>query len=164
MAPVNAAGFAFGSFAGIDVDTTIAIARILGFVAAVAAGALLFSRSAAIGGTRALGIALTVFACLGATLFPWYLTWGIVVLAAAGPRALRSALLFVSVGLCFLVTPVGGVVLDNYVGVMKVALALGALALDAAVALIVIRACRHRQPRVPEAVRLETVGSTVSTT
>ena len=79
-----------GSFSGIDTDTTIGLTRALGLLATIGVGALLFWRSAALGGVRALGIALAVFAILGTTLFPWYLTWSVVLLAAAGPRALRG--------------------------------------------------------------------------
>jgi hypothetical protein len=158
MAPVNALGFVLGSFSGIDTDTTIGVTRALGLLATVGAGALLFWRSAALGGVRALGIALAVFAILGTTLFPWYLTWCVVLLAAAGPRALRGGLIGVSIGMCFLVTPVGGVILDNFSGAAKVGMALLTVGLDAAVAWAIARACspdQLRPARVPVAVAAE---------
>src|SRR6185503_10043987 len=55
MAPVNALGFALGSFAGIDTDATIGLMRALGLLATLGVGAFLFWRSAALGGVRALG-------------------------------------------------------------------------------------------------------------
>ena len=158
MAPVNALGFVLGSFSGIDTDTTVGLTRLLGLLATIGVGALLFWRSAALGGVRALGIALAVFAILGTTLFPWYLTWSVVLLAAAGPRALRSGLIGVSIGLCLLVTPVGGVILDNFGGAAKVGMALLTLGLDVAVAWAIVRACAPTSPRtarVPVAVAAE---------
>jgi hypothetical protein len=164
MAPVNALGFALGSFAGIDTDATIGLMRALGLLATLSAGAFLFRRSASLGGVRTLGIALAAFAILGSTLFPWYMTWAIVLLAAAGPRALRGGLLGVSIGMCFLVTPVGGVMLDNFSGVAKVGMALLTLCIDAVVVWAIARACAPDQSRPPIAARRETVGTTVSTT
>jgi hypothetical protein len=158
MAPVNALGFVLGSFSGIDTDTTIGVTRALGLLATVGAGLLLFWRSAALGGVRALGIALAVFAILGTTLFPWYLTWCVVLLAAAGPRALRAGLIGVSIGMCFLVTPVGGVLLDNFAGLAKVGMALLTVGLDVAAAWAIARACapdQARPARVPVAVVAE---------
>src|SRR5205807_9301267 len=105
-----------------------------------------------------LGIALAVFALLVTTLFPWYLTWCVVLLAAAGPRALRGGLIGVSIGMCFLVTPVGGVILDNFAGAIKVGMALLTVGLDVAVAWAITRACapgEPRQARVPVAVVAE---------
>jgi hypothetical protein len=165
MAPVNAFGYVVGSFTGVDTDTTIAIARVLGLLVALAVVAAVLWRTSVLGGVRALGIALGLFALLGSTLFPWYLTWSVVLLAAAGPRVLRGPLLGVSIALCFLVTPVGGVVLDSFAGVAKVGMALVALALDALLAWAIVRAWSGDQPR-PGAVapRRETVGSTLSTT
>ncbi|TML87541.1 MAG: DUF2029 domain-containing protein [Actinobacteria bacterium] len=158
MAPVNALGYLLGSFSGIDTDTAIGVTRALGLLATIGAGVLLFWRSAALGGVRALGIALAVFAILGTTLFPWYLTWCVVLLAAAGPRALRGPLIGVSIGMCFLVTPVGGVILDNFAGAAKVGMALLTVALDVGVAWAITRACSPAQPRparVPVAVAAE---------
>ena len=158
MAPVNALGFVLGSFSGIDTDTFVGVTRALGLLATVAAGAVLFWRSAAMGGVRALGIALAVFAILGTTLFPWYLTWCVVLLAAAGPRALRAGLIGVSIGLCFLVTPVGGVMLDNFAGLAHLGMALLTVALDVAAAWAIARALAPAQPRparVPLAVVAE---------
>jgi hypothetical protein len=81
-----------------------------------------------------------------------------VLLAAAGPRALRGGLIGVSIGMCFLVTPVGGVILDNFSGAAKVGMALLTVGLDAAVAWAIARACtpdQLRPARVPVSVAAE---------
>jgi hypothetical protein len=52
---------------------------------------------------------------LGPVVQPWYLLWGLVPLAAAGPGRLRSLLVWLSAGLSLLVLPNGGMAADPWV-------------------------------------------------
>jgi alpha-1,6-mannosyltransferase len=75
-----------------------------------------------------LGISLLAVVTLGPVIQPWYLLWGMVPLAAAGPGGLRPSLVWVSAGLSLLVLPNGAAAPD--------ALTLAFLASVAAVALV----------------------------
>jgi hypothetical protein len=55
---------------------------------------------------RAIGLALLLFAVGSPTLWPWYLVWGVTVLAAT--TAQRSKLLAAVAGLAMLVVGAGG--------------------------------------------------------
>jgi hypothetical protein len=147
MAPVNAVGWLAGTVAGVRPEAGVSVARALGLVATLVLVAVVFWRSDALGGVRAAGVALGVFTVLGSSLFPWYFTWSIALLAAAGPRGLRPAIVTVSIALGFLVTPVGGVMLDYYSGATKVAMALLTIGLDAIAAYVVVRGCESRTER-----------------
>lgn len=61
---------------------------------------------------RAAGIALLVLALLSPTFWPWYLTWGLVLLAATPAQESRTVMVAAALGMC-LVTPGGSPVLEG---------------------------------------------------
>jgi alpha-1,6-mannosyltransferase len=85
----------------------VGVAHVVGLaVAAVVAGVLLL-RAERLGPLRALGLALLVIVVLSPTVQPWYLLWGLVVLAAVATEREVRALAAASAVLCLLVLPGG---------------------------------------------------------
>jgi alpha-1,6-mannosyltransferase len=79
----------------------------LGVLAGVGFACVLLLRATELGALRALGLTLVVVVVLGPVVQPWYLLWGVVLLAAvAGERSLL-ALGALSAALCFAVLPSG---------------------------------------------------------
>jgi alpha-1,6-mannosyltransferase len=87
---------------------TVLLARVVGLaLAAVICVAALTGR-ARWGSITGLGISLLAVVALGPVVQPWYVLWGTVPLAAAGPGGLRPLLVWMSAGLSLLVLPNGG--------------------------------------------------------
>ena len=61
-------------------------------------GAWLLWRSPELGVERSLGLLLLALVLLGPILWPWYLTWGLAVLAATAGRWTRRAVIALAVG------------------------------------------------------------------
>jgi hypothetical protein len=102
-------GMFFGkvlSFIGLHGMTTDAVAstRTLGLIVAASVVLYLLTNCDRIGLVRALGLSLLVVAILGPAVQPWYLTWGLIVLA---PVASSRTLLAI----------VGGSAVSSFVGV-----------------------------------------------
>ena len=79
--------------------TGLAIAGLIALV--------LLLRSARIGQLRALGLTLVAVVALAPIVQPWYLLWGLVLLAAVGGERVTLALGALSVALCLAVLPDG---------------------------------------------------------
>ena len=69
---------------------------VLGLLIAVYVGYRLLLRSPQDGVVRCLGLSLLVLALLGPIVWAWYVTWGVIVVAAAAVGRLRSALIVIS--------------------------------------------------------------------
>jgi alpha-1,6-mannosyltransferase len=69
---------------------------VLGLLIAVYVGYRLLLRSPQDGVVRCLGLSLVVLALLGPIVWAWYVTWGVIVVAAAAVGRLRSALIVIS--------------------------------------------------------------------
>jgi hypothetical protein len=127
---------------------TISLARVIGLaVAALICVAALTGR-ARWGSTTGLGISLLAVVALGPVVQPWYILWGTVPLAAAGPGRLRPVLIWISAALPLLVLPNGNAASDP--------LTLGFLATVVAVAVISAKEQARRtspQPKAPHTTR-----------
>jgi hypothetical protein len=66
-------------------DQATVVWRVVGVLAVVVLGVLLWLYRVRFGPIYALGLALTALAVLGPSIRPWYLLWGLVPLAAAAP-------------------------------------------------------------------------------
>jgi hypothetical protein len=94
------------SFNGIE-----SVLRPIGFAISVIVGLALLTRSRGKAMPHYLGLALIVFALGGPALWPWYLSWGLVLIAADGTRLQSSSLVVAGILVgSFLVGP-GGVLL-----------------------------------------------------
>ncbi len=67
-------------------------------VAVLPLGAWLLWRSPELGVERSLGVVLLALVLLGPILWPWYLTWGLVVLAPTAGRWTRRAVIALAIG------------------------------------------------------------------
>ncbi|MGH9101811.1 MAG: polyprenol phosphomannose-dependent alpha 1,6 mannosyltransferase MptB, partial [Acidimicrobiales bacterium] len=107
------------------------LSRALGLVAAAIICAWLCWRSSRSGMVRALGLAFLVFVALGPVIEPWYLTWGLCVLAAVASGPTRRLMVVVGVAGTFLWLPDSWWVLSGagQAGLLLVICAGGALAL-----------------------------------
>ncbi len=68
---------------GIALASVLSVTRFLGVVIAAAFTLWLLWRSPERGWVRSLGLALLLFVILGPVVQPWYLAWGLVILAAS---------------------------------------------------------------------------------
>jgi hypothetical protein len=112
FSPVTGFGVAVGNFLqniGLVQTPTatyrLVIAAALGVTGIVALVLLL--RTPHIGILRALGLTLVAAVALGPIVQPWYLLWGLVLLAAVGGERTTLALGALSIALCLAVLPNG---------------------------------------------------------
>ncbi|MFY1632762.1 polyprenol phosphomannose-dependent alpha 1,6 mannosyltransferase MptB [Solwaraspora sp. WMMB335] len=90
------------------VDTAVATTRVGGLLAVVAVTALVWWHRDRLNPVTAAGLVLTAVVVLGPVVHPWYLLWGLVLLAAGTTHWLaRRGLVAVSVGLVFSLQPMG---------------------------------------------------------
>jgi hypothetical protein len=121
----------------------VSLARVAGLaIAALICVAALTGR-ARWGSMTGLGISLLAVVALGPIVQPWYVLWGLVPLAAAGPGGLRPLLVWISAGLSLLVLPGGGGATDL--------VTLGFLATVVAVAVVSARQGARRGGRLVHA-------------
>jgi hypothetical protein len=84
----------------VQVPMTVLAVRpvflVLGLLVAVYVGYRQLLRSPEDGVVRCLGITLLVLALLGPIVWSWYVTWGVIVVAAAAVGRLRSASIVIS--------------------------------------------------------------------
>ncbi|MEP6695523.1 MAG: polyprenol phosphomannose-dependent alpha 1,6 mannosyltransferase MptB [Pseudonocardiales bacterium] len=123
-------------------STALALTRGIAFAAIAAVAVAVWVRAARRGGTRpaveGCGWVLLAVVALGPAVHPWYVTWPVAVLAAAGITARpRTAVVATCTALCFLVLPDGynlaratqpvGLVIDVLVALGLAALGVRAL-------------------------------------
>lgn len=116
---------------GLDAGAVLAVARLSGLLVAGLATLMLLVRGRQ-SAPVALGWSLLLFALFHPTTQPWYLTWGILLLAAATAGDRNRGFVGGCAFAAFVVLPVGpqlGLVLVENAGVVPVAVALGAMAL-----------------------------------
>ncbi len=88
-APATGAGMALTNIAhavglhSVGLASVLSVTRFIGLVAAAGFTLWLLWRSGERGWVRSLGLALVLFVVLGPVVQPWYLAWGLVVLAAS---------------------------------------------------------------------------------
>jgi hypothetical protein len=98
---------------GIKVATATVIGIVQPIFEVIAIGAIawLCVNIRRVDPVRAAGIALLVLALMSPTFWPWYLTWGLVLLAATPAQRSRTLMVAAGLGMC-LVTPGGSPVLE----------------------------------------------------
>ena len=131
LAPATGIGLLLSSIAhavGLGVSSTavLSVTRVIGLLCAAAAALYLLIKSERIGSLRALGLSLLLFVALGPVVQPWYLTWGLLLLAPVADRYLRSLIIALSVASPFIGLPGGRTLLDQLIHAdpLSVALAL----------------------------------------
>ncbi len=124
-------GGALHLVSGFELETILGIARPLGLVvAAVTAGYLILTGHHSL--PLALGWSLLLFAIMHPTTQPWYLTWGLLLMAAGSGGARNRAFMVLSAFAAVAVLPIGpqlGLVLLADTTSVVIALAMAALVL-----------------------------------
>lgn len=100
-------GIAHVAHIGVGVGGVLSVCRFLGMVTAVVSGVWLLLNSDRIGTLKALGITLLLFVLLGPVVQPWYLSWGLVLLAPVALGQLRSLVIGLSMVTAFIELPGG---------------------------------------------------------
>jgi hypothetical protein len=113
LAVVNDLAFGFDHYLHLSFPTALHLWRDLGMVLAFGAIAYLLLRSPRTRWVTALGAALIVVAVLGPTFYPWYLTWGLMLVAATAADRWERAIIWASVVPTFAVAPGGEGWLDQ---------------------------------------------------
>jgi hypothetical protein len=112
VAPATGAGIFLTDLAhlvgiGVSLHTTLSMTRGLGVIVACAAGVLLLLRSDRIGALRAMGMTMLIIVALGPVVQPWYLSWGLVVLAPVATGKVRTLIVGSSIVAAFIGLPAG---------------------------------------------------------
>ena len=112
VAPATGAGIFVTDLAhlvgiGVSLHTTLSLTRGLGVIVACVAGVLLLLRSDRIGALRAMGMTMLIIVALGPVVQPWYLSWGLVVLAPVATGRVRTLIVGSSIVAAFIGLPAG---------------------------------------------------------
>lgn len=120
-APATAIGLAIGrsmqavGLHSISVTSVLSITRLLGLLTAAGFGIWLLWHSERRGWVRSLGLSLILFVELGPVVQPWYLAWGLVLLAASYQGREHFWLLALSITGPFIGIPGGRQLLDGLI-------------------------------------------------
>ena len=101
LAPATGVGLALSGLAhtvgiGVSLGGVLSLTRVVGLAAAAWLAVYLLWHSDRVGGMRALGLSMLFFVLLGPVVQPWYLTWGIIILAPIAAGRLRTVLVVFS--------------------------------------------------------------------
>ena len=100
---------------GVSSGGVLSITRVLGLLGAAVASVYLLINSDRIGVLKALGLSLLLFVVLGPVVQPWYLTWGLILLAPIAVGRLRTVLIALSVISPFIGLPGGRTLLNELI-------------------------------------------------
>ncbi len=92
---------------GVGLGGVLSVTRFFGVLGAAAAGVWLLLNSDRVGTLKALGVTLLLFVVLGPVVQPWYLSWGLVLLAPVALGWLRTLIIWLSMVTAFLELPGG---------------------------------------------------------
>ena len=98
---------------GVTEASMLSVTRMIGLLLAVAAGIWLLKESDRIGELNALGLTLLLFVILGPVVQPWYLSWGLIVLAPVAVGRTRTTLIVLTVISPFIGLPGGATLLSE---------------------------------------------------
>jgi hypothetical protein len=101
------AGIAHVAHIGVGLGGVLTVTRFVGLLTAAIAGVWLLLNSDRIGTLKALGITLLLFVVLGPVVQPWYLSWGLILLAPVALGRLRSLIIGLSMVTAFIELPGG---------------------------------------------------------
>ncbi len=102
MAPATAVGLIISGalhvlHIGVGLGGVLTVTRLLGLLTATAIAAYCLRHKEALGQLTALGVTALAFVLLGPVVQPWYLTWGIILMAPVISGRLRSLALGLSI-------------------------------------------------------------------
>lgn len=119
-APATTIAFVVSGFShllgvGVGVGGVLTVTRFFGMVIAAVTGIWLLLNSDRIGTLKALGLTMLAFVLLGPVDQPWYLAWGIILLAPVAHGRLRSMLIGLSMFTAFVELPGGAQLLNSLI-------------------------------------------------
>jgi hypothetical protein len=150
----------------VDIQVSVISVRdvlaVVGLVIAGVIGAWLLWRSPRDGVTRNLGLTLLALALLSPILWSWYVTWGLLILAAVATGRLRTALIVIAgVETFFDLASVRGILIGiGHAGVLEDIVLLAALTAIAIVPLNQMHTARRRRGSTPSPGDRPLAGST----
>jgi hypothetical protein len=112
VAPATGVGILFTDLAhlvgiGVPLHSALSMTRALGMIVAIGASVWLLLRSDRIGSLRAMGLSMLLIVALGPVVQPWYLSWGLVVLAPVATGKVRTLIVGSSIAAAFIGLPAG---------------------------------------------------------
>jgi hypothetical protein len=110
---------------GVSAPGVLSVTRVLGLTAAAVIAVYLLWNSDRIGSLRALGLSLLLFVVLGPVVQPWYLTWGIILLAPVASARMRRVIIVCSVISPFIGLPGGRILIVELIHANPLAVAAG---------------------------------------
>ena len=108
-------GVAHLAHIGVGLGGVLTVARFFGLLAAGVVGVWLLLNSDRIGTLKAMGVTLLVFVVLGPVVQPWYLSWGLILLAPVALGRLRSLIIGLSMVTAFIELPGGTQLLNSLI-------------------------------------------------
>ncbi len=134
LAPATAVGLVLGHLVhgvgvGVPVHVMLSLVRVLSLLAAGVAGLWLLWNSERVGSLRAMGITFLLVVILGPVVQPWYLSWGLIVLAPVAVGKIRSVIIALSISSAFIGLPGGKQLFDELVHANPLAMAAALLVL-----------------------------------
>ena len=162
-APATALGMAITGLChsvGIEVSMApiLSVTRLLGLLTAVGLSVFLLWRAQTRGWVRSLGMSLLLFVVLGPVVQPWYLVWGLIVLAASYQGREHFWLLALSITSPFLGLPGARDLLSSLVHAHLILMAVALIILMGALLVPLGRWTQWSWPEVDD--RLERLGLT----
>jgi alpha-1,6-mannosyltransferase len=156
LAPATGVGMLLANVAhafgiGIRLHSVLSVTRVIGLGTAAIVGIRLLLRSERVGTLRAMGLTLLAVVVLGPVVQPWYLSWGLVLLAPVATGWLYGVLVAFSVASAFIGLPGAAELLHDllHANPLAVAAALLALLFVLTVPLTPWDRRRLRRPREP---------------
>jgi len=127
MAPATAVGLVISGAAhvvgiGVGLGGVLTITRLLGLMAAAGVAVYCLKHSERLGTLNALGISLLAFVLLGPVVQPWYLTWGIILMAPVVTGRMRTLCLALSMVAPFIGLTGGASLLNQLVNTNPVSM------------------------------------------
>ncbi len=128
LAPPTGIGMALTGVAhaigiGISQGAVLSFTRVVGLMAAAGISVYLLKESDRIGSLKALGSSLLIFVVLAPVVQPWYLTWGLILLAPVATRRIRNLIVVLSMMSPFIGLPGGRILLDELIHANPLAVA-----------------------------------------
>ena len=98
---------------GVSEASMLSVTRLIGLVIAIGIGVWLLKESDRIGQLRAIGLTLLLFVILGPVVQPWYLSWGLILLAPVAQGRTRTTLIVLTVISPFIGLPGGSTLVSE---------------------------------------------------
>ncbi len=149
VAPATGIGMLFSAIAhgvgiGVPQHVFLSMTRVTGMAVAGGIAIWLLWRSERMGALRALGLTLLVIVVLGPVVQPWYLSWGLVLLAPVATGKVRSLIITLSIGTAFIGLPGGKQLVTDLLSSNPLAVAAALVVLLAILTVPLTSGERHR--------------------